>query len=176
MNNCKHCGKESNCYCGLSKTLWTLDYENRIAQLEKKLAFIKDVLTIFDGFGDGYIIRDQLGWYTHTEEADPVCFDINCNDLFYWASADGEEITPDNVQLLKDTISEMAQLEKRLCEGKNYKFCCDNKLHASEYAGTLFCCRSRKMRPQPPWYKSYPEYMHPLFDACGPEVMPGERG
>lgn len=101
---------------------------------------------------------DDILWVTHGEYA-PVAFMVNCSDLFYWASADSEDVTPENISELEKAYSDA----KAACE------------HGRIYAQSLFACRMRKMRPQGACYKSYPAEMWPLFDACGPEreVTPG---
>lgn len=175
MNRCQHCGKEANCYCELSKALWAADYEIRIRQLEKeKFEARNRIASLIGEWELTYRVLqvtskidnfDCLFWRTDENYA-PVTFFVMCNDLFYWGAADLERITKENIGLLEQTADEMLRMEA------------DSKttLAASWYVPELFCCRSRGMRPQPPCYKSYPEYMHPLFDACGPEVKPGERG
>lgn len=74
---------------------------------------------------------------------------INCNDLFFWASADRLEITKDNFSLLKETYKELDSKYRR------------------KFTGDLFACRVRKMKPQEACYKIYPKEIHHLFDACG---------
>lgn len=71
---------------------------------------------------------------------------VNCSDLFFWACADGEEVTTDDLPSLVECI----------------------KLH-EKYGNILWVCRKRVMRPQAPYYKYIPEELHPLFDAAGPE-------
>ena len=96
---------------------------------------------------------DDLFWRTDGEYT-PVTLWINCNDLFYWACADLEEITPDNIELLEQSLKDVDEAEDR---------------RYSVYGPQLFCCRFRKMRPQRPFYRGMPEKLKPLFDACGPE-------
>ena len=75
-----------------------------------------------------------------------VSLHVNCNDLFYWACADCEEIAPE----------ELDDLFK----------CCKE----SENNGTaLWACRKRKMRPQKPVYEYLTDKEKELFNACGPE-------
>lgn len=114
---------------------------------------------------------DDIWWRTDNDKGgdpwpaprdySPVTFFVNCNDLFYWASADCEEVTEDNIALLEQTYAECEELEKNKPA--------EETKHASLYAEHLFCARSRKMRPQGACYKYYPEALKPLFDACGPE-------
>ena len=88
---------------------------------------------------------DSLFWRTDGTYA-PITLFIRCNDLFYWAMADLEEITPENVRELALALED-ADLDGPL----------------------LFCARARKMRPQGPYYKHLDKKNWHLFDACGPE-------
>ena len=75
----------------------------------------------------------------------PVMF-VNCNDLFYWACADAEDITLEDIPDLERAISE-----------------CPNLGHL------LWCCRKRGMRPQGPFYNEFTPEEAALFDQAGPE-------
>lgn len=79
-----------------------------------------------------------------------------CNDLFYWATADAEEIAKDDVPLLERTL---ADLQKT---GEPYLL------------AELFAARKRKMRPQKPCYKNFNEATSALFDACCTEEKRAE--
>lgn len=72
---------------------------------------------------------------------------INCNDLFAWGCADGEDITEKTMPLFEQAFMD--------CEG-DVAVACD-----------LYCSRIRKMRPQGACYSSIPEKFWPLFNACG---------
>lgn len=95
---------------------------------------------------------DMIWWRTDDEYA-PVTFLVNCNDCFYWATADCEEITPDKLQLFEQTL-------------KDAKAACDG--FGTIYAGELFAARCRKLRPQNASYALYPPEMWGLFDESGP--------
>lgn len=71
-----------------------------------------------------------------------------CNDWFFWATADCEEIVPADFPLLEATLTDLKAID---CE---------------EYLPTLFASRKRHLRPQKPCYKSMPAEVVPLFDAC----------
>lgn len=73
-------------------------------------------------------------------------FWFNCNDLFFWASSDGETIEEVDLELLEKSFKD-----------------------SRDYGYLLFVCRKRKMRPQKPYYKSIPMDEHHLFNECGPE-------
>lgn len=108
--------------------------------MEEKHDFILRVLKIFQEY------PEDLIW--GIDEQNNVKFYINCNDLFYWGTADAEEITINNINLL----------EKIKTKYENeYSFVWKD----------LFCCRSRKMRPQKSVYTIIPKALHHLFDACG---------
>lgn len=121
---------------------------------EEQLSFIIDVLKTIS---NADLIRSLL--YGDYEDKGQINFAILCNDLFWWATADAESLTPDNLPILKQCIEEVEKLDEH---GRAFE------------ADILFCCRIRKMRPQKPYYKSIPEKLHPLFDACGPERIEGE--
>ena len=71
---------------------------------------------------------------------------ILCNDLFFWACADGEDFE----------LSDLPDLEKAL-------------LDSPTHGDLLWCCRKRKMRPQKPYYKYIKKEEHKLFNQCGPK-------
>lgn len=74
---------------------------------------------------------------------------VNCNDLFVWGCADGEEIT----------VETLTEFHKALSD-------CGGNLNT---ASDLYCARRRKMRPQGACYSHYNKKYWSLFDACGPE-------
>jgi hypothetical protein len=96
-----------------------------------------------------YDIQGSLYWSTCDGK---VQFFINCNDLFFWACADLEEITPENIHILKQSLEDMAPLD-------------------DIYGPDLFCCRSRKTRPQKMIYNEFDDNkdIWKLFKECGPE-------
>jgi hypothetical protein len=107
------------------------------------------------------IERDMAVDMFYFDTDDGISIAENCNDLFYWACADAEDITPSDLPLLHETILDC---ERVLGVG------------GSAYAGTVYACRKRKMRPQYPCYPSYPKELWPLFDAAGPERPEKEAG
>jgi hypothetical protein len=119
------------------------------------LDYILRVLTITAH----YDIRGELSWRTDGPYG-PVRFWIDCGDVFWWGTADCEELTPENVGELERACADVVFAGDRVC------------IHG----GTLFCCRVRKMRPQGAVYRKLPEELWPLFDACGPERDPKEPG
>lgn len=79
-------------------------------------------------------------------EGDGLAFFINCNDTFWWACADCERVTPDNLHVLRQAIAD-----------------------SEDNGDTLFCARVRGIRPQGAWYSYCKREEWPLFHACGPE-------
>lgn len=73
-----------------------------------------------------------------------------CNDLFWWATADGEQITIETLPIFERSLIE-----------------------AEEFGPELYCCRVRKMRPQGAYYQHLDKELWPLFDECGPERAVG---
>lgn len=85
----------------------------------------------------------------------------NCNDLFEWACADSEEITVADIPEYQKSIDDCRAISNP----------------TTAYAGSLWACRKRGMRPQRPAYRQFnnPEIpalylprLVELFDACGP--------
>lgn len=74
---------------------------------------------------------------------------INCNDFFYWACADAEDISEETLPLLHKAVDD--------CNG-------DVSIGA-----LLYCARQRKERPQGPYYSLLPKDLWSLFNECGPE-------
>ena len=98
-----------------------------------------------------YEQHEDVWWRVDGEYA-PVTFIVNCNDLFFWACADAELITDENIAMFEQAYKDASEHECGEC-----------------YAGLLFCCRERKMRPQGAYYESFPKSMWGMFDECGPD-------
>ena len=112
---------------------------------------------------------DNLFWRTDGSYAPITVFAI-CNDLFYWGTADLEEITGDNIANYEETVKELKAIAEPYRAGRVEPAPGDQDMNLAHiYAMDLFCCRVRKMRPQRPCYKRYPPGLHRLFDACGEE-------
>lgn len=111
-----------------------------------------------------------------------------CGDVFAWGCSDVEEITPDNLAMLRQAVADVRTLTTT--ETLEQRDASDGF--------TLFCARARGMRPQGAFYKylevhivepgppnaehGYPTWkpnkelaaqrtaaLHALFDAAGPE-------
>ena len=100
--------------------------------------------------------QGELFWNIH--ERQPLAMYVMCNDQFWWATADAEEITPENFGVLTQAVADC-------------KAAAPKDVMAADYGLLLFCCRVRKMRPQGCCYPG-DERLWPLFDAAGPERKP----
>jgi hypothetical protein len=117
---------------------------------DNKIKLALKVMGIFNGFSG--LDCEEVWWRTDGQYA-PVTMIINCNDLFYWACADAEPISLENIDDLEKTIQEIRDID-------------DTEL---SIALLLWVCRNRKMRPQAPYYKHIPTKFHHLFNEVGPE-------
>lgn len=124
------------------------------------LEFILEVLRLQDEY-DCY--GEPIYWATHGDYA-PITFFVLCNDLFWWATADAEKLTPEDIPILRQTILDV---EATGIYGL--------RLDAYEMGCELWCARKRKMRPQQPAYPK-DEKLRALFDACGPVRNPKDEG
>lgn len=111
-----------------------------------ELVFIRRVLTAFDAADE----HGALFWRIGLDVPGQLVLYAMCNDLFWWATADAEPITSENIDLLEQTQRDIADL---------------NGVMLSD----LFSARARKMRPQRPFLDKQPEAIRALFEACGPE-------
>ena len=122
--------------------------------------FVLEVLRLQDEY-DCY--GEPIYWATHGDYA-PVTFFVMCNDLFWWATADAEKITPEDIPGLRQAILDVETTNA-------YDLCLDSYVTGCE----LWCARKRKMRPQRPAYPK-DERLRLLFDACGPARTSAEEG
>jgi hypothetical protein len=79
-----------------------------------------------------------------------VRLSVQCSDLFHWATADFEDVTTEDVPLLRATLDDLTGLRSS-DEGE---------------LGHLFAARKRGMRPQAPCYKGMSPALAALYDAC----------
>lgn len=84
-----------------------------------------------------------------------------CNDQFYSASSDAEQLTAENIGLL-----ERARVDIEGALGK----------HDPSETMLLFCCRARKMRPQNPIFEAMTGPLREFYSACGPARTNRECG
>lgn len=93
---------------------------------------------------------DDIWWKKDKGE---LAFFARCDDLFVWACSDLERIDESNIDLFEKSYEDTKKI---------------NSI-AEISSSILFCCRSRKMRPQGAYYTYIEKDLWPLFDACGPE-------
>ncbi len=122
--------------------------------------FILEVLRLQDEY-DCY--GEPIYWATHGDYA-PVTFFVNCNDLFWWATADAEKLLPEDMPMLRQAILDVQAADVYDLRLDNYEMGC-----------ALWCARKRKMRPQQPAYPK-DEQLRALFDACGSLRTRAEEG
>jgi hypothetical protein len=79
--------------------------------------------------------------YLALKDGEVKCF-INCNDFFWWACGDFEDL--DDWNLLEQSLND-----------------------AGDDGCLLYCARKRKMRPQGAFYKYLKAENHHWFDECG---------
>lgn len=78
-------------------------------------------------------LRDELIW---TED---LAVAVDVSDLFYWACADAEDITEENLPMLRQAIEDVEAVDSN----RNY------------YAAMLFAARVRNLRPQGKFISDY---------------------
>jgi hypothetical protein len=144
-----------------------------MGECEDTLAFVTDVLEILDLDSDYGDLHDAVFTIVRNRR---IVFMVNANDLFYWACADGEDITPENLpaltQAVTDVRSALGVSEQPVASDAAW----DRWYTAGGLGAKLFAARIRGLRPQRPYYASFPASLHPLFDACGPERDPKDEG
>ena len=86
---------------------------------------------------------------------------FRCNDFFMWGCADLEEITEENMYMIKLIHQELDDLDRQMHGDDKTKW---EFFHCS--MPLLFCARNRGSKPQIPYYKELPKALHHLFDAC----------
>jgi len=125
------------------------------------------VLGFFNGF-DGPA-SDHLWWRTDGEYA-PITIFVTCNDVFFWGSADCEEITAEDLPALKQACDDAnaATIGDHVGTGKQFGY-------GSIYGPVLWIARKRKERPQGAYYSKHLPGLWPLYDAVG-EEKPVELG
>lgn len=98
--------------------------------------------------------HEDLIWSRDRSNWQEIRFSVLCSDTFDYATADSEEITPENVATLYPTYLDLS-----------------NGDHEVLWP-TLWCARQRKRRPMPLYYEHLKLAGTPLgdfLDAAGPE-------
>lgn len=124
------------------------------AQTKEELSFIKSLLGLMDVHDAHSDLFWRIGPATKdlTNPEAKIRFFINCNDEFYWATSDAEEVLPGDLESLAKAY---ADARDALCE---------------YYGGLLWCARKRQMRPQGPYFQYFTtDALVDHFLAAGPE-------
>jgi hypothetical protein len=153
------------------------------AEKLKSWEYIVELLKIFRELD----MEDELYWHFHAkpydwqnpEYVEYPTFWVSCSDFFHWASADGEDIEPEDIPLLRQCIADLKATGAETWEME---------------VPLLYAARKRGMRPMRLWlqrlrtggygketrsqeevdawnakYGWTHELMHDLFVAAGPE-------
>lgn len=109
--------------------------------------------------------ESDLTWHFVAGTTRPQLF-ANCNDTFYWACSDCEEITPANLAILENAYRDLANADVPV-PGRA----------PVVYFPELFAARVRGTRPQRARLAEIdtPEVVA-LFEACGPVRDPKDEG
>lgn len=98
---------------------------------------------------------------------------INCSDQFYWGTADAERIeTLEDIAAIRQAYADLTAADLSVLGKDTFN---------SVYAGSLWVCRKREMRPQKPWVDKYcPDvdkhiHVRALFCAWDPKPHQGWR-
>lgn len=97
-------------------------------------------------------MQEVLSWNANNGEIE---FYANVNDVFFWACADAEDVTPENFAELKKAIADI-------------RLAAPGTFMEHDYGVELFAARNRGMRPQGAAYPPKDSGLVPLFDAAGP--------
>ena len=126
-----------------------------------RLEFLESVLRIFDParpYGDlseSILMLSRGGQTT---------FIVNANDLFAWATADGVEITPENLPMLWQALADVRIALKAPPHEPSASVSVWHAWYdAGSYAAALFCCRVRRQPPQAAYLDTLPSALRPLF-------------
>lgn len=100
------------------------------------------------------IITDKGYWAGYGNLEGNLTTFVNCNDLFYWASADLEPIKSDSDLKLFEECLKLDDI----------------------YGATIYACRKRKMRPQNCILEKMPDNTKKHLELCGPPRTNKECG
>jgi len=142
-------------------------YKEQDEKREEALQHYHFILEILRLQSDYSVYGEPIYWRTDGEHV-PVTFWVLCNDVFWWAAADAEQVTLEDVPELRQAIEDVRTL---LEPEKSPHYC----IESYETGCELWCARKRKMRPQQPAYPK-DDRLRALFDACGPVRKPEEEG
>lgn len=127
-----------------------------------------EALARFFRMTDDADVHDGFWWRANGPEYEPFKILVNCNDLFWWACADCEEVTPDNLDVLERSFADIKPFCERMRESWRDGTSKETPTVMMSEALLLFCARARGMRPQGAFYDQWPPEVAALFDAAGP--------
>ena len=111
---------------------------------EIEMQFMKTILFLFSR----YDCHDQLWWKVSPTGSEQFLFFANCNDTFALACADCEEITYENLDVLRAAFIDIDAITAE-----------------HWYAPLLFVARVRKRKPHPAFMSGVPDDLKELFKA-----------
>jgi hypothetical protein len=98
-----------------------------------EIQHLKFVSQVLDFFSKNDVTEDLMWSVDHNL----VRFSAQCSDVFHWASADSEDIGPDDLPLLQQCIDDLRATEIDA---------------AVVYTAELYAARKRGMRPMRKWF------------------------
>lgn len=120
----------------------------------EELRWIPELLRVF-AFDD----TEDLWW---RDDNGVLSFYVRCSDTYWWATADLEDVGPEDLAALRQAKADLAS----------------DKDHSFLWP-TLWVSRKRSLRPMRAWYRALGlenSQAQVLFDACGPERDPASEG
>lgn len=110
--------------------------------------FVLEVLTIFDRCDT----HSTFFWRVYP---DGLRLLANCSDIFWWGSADCEEITPNDLPLLRSCAGDLKAIDEEM------------------WLAELYAARRRGDRPQGAVLQHASPELVDLFARCGPPQKTG---
>lgn len=144
-----------------------MDAQERLDFLERFFRVACDMNAV-----DSFFYTSSGSVFFIAEQTKQLQIFANCNDLFDWACADAEEVTPENIHILEQAWADIKPMVEEWRNGFKTKWLPPEKepdYIDTTHAVELFACRIRKMRPQGPCYQSIPPVVAVLFDSAGPD-------
>jgi hypothetical protein len=130
-----------------------METDRQFDALSTELAFLRRVLATFAMAPHDF--NEDLIWRVDGKYA-PITFWVNVSDVFDWASADMEEITPDSLDDFDQAVQDLRAI----------------KANVAIYASALYAARRRQRRPMSEYYtyrlSPMPPEVAELFNAAGP--------
>lgn len=109
--------------------------------------------------------------YNDDEKTNRINFSLICSDVFAWGIADAENLTPENIHLIKECREELKSVDLM-----------------DYYLADLFACKVRKLRPMNRYLQMMETSLRPstlknnedeslkiarrkIFEDCGPSLV-----